>query len=166
MAKMQGRASLFLLAASLIAFSFSCAADASAAECKRKTAGYFLEYMNPDGPGRLALSLQSMPSPLTGKPGDATRGRDVLVDRQRGDCLSCHKISAVTTVADQGGIGPALDGIGGRYSEGQLRQILVDAKVYFPDAIMPSYYKSDSGEPSILNAAEVEDLIAYLKTLK
>jgi len=166
MAKMQGRASLFLWAASLVAFSFASAAQATAAECKRKTAGYFIEYMNPEAPRRLALSLQSIPAPLAGQVGDVSRGREVLVDRQRGDCLSCHKISAVTTVADQGGIGPALDGIGSRYSEGQLRQMLVDAKVYFPDAIMPSYYNPGPGEPSILTAAEVEDLIAYLKTLK
>ncbi len=47
-----------------------------------------------------------------------------------------------------------------------LRQVLVQPKAYFPDTIMPSYYKAEGGEASILTAAEVEDLVAYLRTLK
>jgi sulfur-oxidizing protein SoxX len=73
----------------------------------------------------------------------------------------------MAAVVDQGGIGPVLDGIGSRYSRPQLRQVVVEPKAYFPDTIMPSYYKTDgSTEAPILTAAEVEDLVAYLETLK
>jgi L-cysteine S-thiosulfotransferase len=137
------------------------------AECKRKTAGFFLQDANADGPRRLSVSLQSMPVSLTGALGDPERGREILVNRQKGDCLSCHKVAALASIADQGSIGPVLDGIGGRYNDAQLRQMVVELKAYFPQTIMPSYYKATgSSEASVLTAAEIEDLVAYLKTLK
>ncbi len=141
--------------------------EASSAECKRKTAGFYLQDMNAGGPHSLALSLQSMPISLTGALGDPERGRQLLVNRQKGDCLSCHKLGSMAAIADQGGIGPALDGIGRRFSKGQLRQVVVEPKAYYPDTIMPSYYRNDgSREGPILTAGEVEDLVAYLETLK
>jgi len=141
--------------------------QASAAECKRKTAGFFLEDTNAGGTKRLSLSLQGIPVSLTGAFGDPERGREILVNRQKGDCLSCHKVSSLSSIADQGGIGPALDGVGTKYSDAQLRQITVEPKAYFSETIMPSYYKAaDSAEASVLTAAEVEDLVAYMKTLK
>jgi L-cysteine S-thiosulfotransferase len=140
---------------------------ASAAECKRKTAGFFLQFTNNDGPRNLKETLKSIPVSLTGAPGDPERGREVLTSRQKGDCLSCHKISTLSSIPDQGGVGPALDGVGSRYSDAQLRQLIVDPKAYFTKTIMPSYYKQGGGpEPSVLTAPEVEDLVAYLKTLK
>src|SRR5271157_617511 len=141
--------------------------QALSAECKRKTAGFYLLDANTSGPRNLALSLQSMPLSLTGALGDPERGRQLLVNRQKGDCLSCHKLGVMAAIADQGGIGPALDGVGSRFSRPQLRQVVVEPKTYFPDTIMPSYYKTDgSTEAPILTAAEIEDLVAYLETLK
>lgn len=140
---------------------------APVAECRRKTAGFYLQDANGDGPRKLTISLQSMPSSLTGALGDAERGREILVSRQKGDCLSCHKVTTLGSVSDQGSIGPVLDGIGSRYNDGQLRQMVVEPKAYFPQTIMPSYFKAaGSSEASVLTAAEVEDLVAYLKTLK
>jgi len=120
--------------------------------------------MNPGGARRLAVALQGLPASLTGAPGDAEKGRDVLVSRQKGDCLSCHKVTTLDGAAGQGAIGPVLDGVGSRYNDAQIRQVLIDPKALFPDTIMPSYYAS--GSPSVLTAAEVEDLIAFLQTLK
>ncbi len=141
--------------------------QAFSAECKRKTAGFYLLDTNPSGPRSLALSLQSMPLSLTGALGDPERGRQLLEIRQKGDCLSCHKLGVMAAVADQGGVGPVLDGVGSRFSRPQLRQLVVEPKAYFPDTIMPSYYRAGaSGEAPILTAAEVEDLVAYLETLK
>ena len=141
--------------------------QALGAECKRKTAGFYLLDTNASGPHSLALSLQSMPLSLTGVLGDPERGRQLLVNRQKGDCLSCHKLGVMAAVPDQGGIGPPLDGAGSRFSKPQLRQVVVEPKAYFPDTIMPSYYRAGaSGEAPILTAAEVEDLVAYLDTLK
>jgi len=157
-----------LIGASVAATVLALGSDqASSAECKRKTAGFYLLDANAGGPHSLALSLQSMPLSLTGALGDPERGRQLLVNRQKGDCLSCHKLGVMSSVVDQGGIGPVLDGIGSRFSRPQLRQVVVEPKTYFPDTIMPSYYKTDgSTEAPILTAAEVEDLVAYLETLK
>jgi sulfur-oxidizing protein SoxX len=141
--------------------------EAVGAECKRKTAGFYQQYSNVGEPQKLTLSLKSMPAPLTVTPGDPERGLSVLTDRLKGDCLSCHKVSTLTSVADQGGIGPALDGVGSRYNDAQLRQLIVDPKAYFANTIMPSYYVPVGGaKASVLSADEVEDLIAYLKNLK
>ena len=141
--------------------------QALSAECKRKTAGFYLLDAYASGPRSLALSLQSMPLSLTGALGDPERGRQLLANRQKGDCLSCHKLGVMAAVADQGGIGPALDGVGNSFSRPQLRQVVVEPKAYFPDTIMPSYYRAGGGgEAPILTAAEVEDLVAYLETLK
>jgi sulfur-oxidizing protein SoxX len=66
-----------------------------------------------------------------------------------------------------------LDGAGTRWTAGQLRLRIVDSRHLNPDTIMPSYYRSDGlvevaaawrGKP-ILNAQQIEDLIAYLLTL-
>ncbi len=158
----------FLLGATVAVTVLAFASNpASSAECKRKTAGFFLQDMNTGGPHSLALSLQSMPVSLTGVLGDPERGRLLLVNKQKGDCLSCHKLGAMAVIADQGGIGPALDGAGSRFSTAQLRQVVVEPKAYYPDTIMPSYHNADGGGGGpILTAAEVEDLVAYLETLK
>jgi L-cysteine S-thiosulfotransferase len=136
------------------------------AECKKKTAGFYLEDTNAAGPHKLSVTLQNLPASLTGAPGDAGRGRDVLSSHQKGDCLSCHEVSALAAIAGQGGIGPALDDAGKKYSEGQLRQILLEPKAYFPDTMMPSYYRGAGAAGSVLTAAEIEDLVAFLATLK
>jgi len=140
---------------------------ANAAECKRKAAGFYLQFADEGGAKKLSMSLQAMPASLTGAFGDPERGKEILTNRQKGDCLSCHKVSALSSIADQGGIGPSLDGCGSRYDDGQLRQMIVNPKAYFPNTIMPSYYSPDgASEASVLTAPEVEDLVSYMKTLK
>ncbi len=158
----------FLAVASWIAISAGpiSLGKADAAECKRKTAGFYLEDTNPGGTRRLSAALQGLPASLTGAPGVAERGREVLVNRQKGDCLSCHKISTLAGAADQGAIGPALDGVGRKLSDAQLRQVLIEPKLSFPDTIMPSYYSSQDSAASVLTGAEIEDLVAFLGTLK
>lgn len=166
MAKQHGCVSRLMSICLAATVLFAGSNMAWSAECKRKTAGFYLMDANPGGPRRFGASLQSMPASLTGVPGDPERGRELLSNRQKGDCLSCHKLSLLSSIADQGGVGPSLDGIASRYGDPQLRQVLVQPKAYFPETIMPAYYKAEGGEASILTAAEVEDLVAYLKTLK
>lgn len=145
----------------------SFGAGGFAGECKRKTAGFYLQFSSEIAPKRPAVAGQSIPASLTGSLGDPDRGREVLISQQKGDCLSCHQVGALASIPDQGGIGPTLDGIGSRYNDGQLRQIIVNPKAYFPNTIMPSYYKSEGGAAaSVLTAAEIEDLVSYIKTLK
>jgi L-cysteine S-thiosulfotransferase len=139
--------------------------DAYAAECLRKTAGFYLADMNVSGAHNLR-ALQNLSGSLTGLPGNPELGRDVFVNAQKGGCVSCHQLSTLPAAIAQGSVGPALDGTGSKYSEGQLRQVLLQPDGYFPETIMPSYYRPGEAAQSVLTAAEVEDLVAYLGTLK
>jgi sulfur-oxidizing protein SoxX len=115
----------------------------------------------------------TIPEPLTGQPGDAERGRRIVLARDGGDCIICHAMP-LPQRQFHGTVGPALDGIGGRLSAGALRLRLVDPKAFNPDTIMPAYYKisglhrvlgRNRGQP-ILTAQQVEDVVAYLMTLQ
>jgi L-cysteine S-thiosulfotransferase len=73
-----------------------------------------------------------------------------------------------------GTIGPPLDDVGRRYTAGELRLRLVDPKRIVPESIMPAYYKVEGlqrvleryqGKP-ILTAQQIEDVVAYLLTLR
>ncbi len=120
-----------------------------------------------------AVQADSIERSLTGAPGDPARGKALIEDRQRSLCMLCH----TGPFADprlQGDLAPDLAGIGARLSEGQIRLRIVDMKRVVPSTIMPSYYRVDGlrrvapawrGKP-ILAAAEIEDLVAYLTTLK
>lgn len=111
-------------------------------------------------------------APLVASAGDPLRGRAVLSGRDA-NCLLCHAV-AETGVRFMGDIAPPLSGVGARLSEGQLRLRIVDQSRLNPDTVMPSYYRIDGlvrvapawrGKP-VLNAQQIEDVIAYLKTLK
>lgn len=111
--------------------------------------------------------------PLTDHPGDPARGKAVVLDPERGNCLICHPMP-IPEVEFQGDVGPDLAGVGSRYRAGEIRLRVVDAKRLNPDSVMPAYYRTEGlyrvlngyrGEP-ILTAQEVEDVVAYLMTLK
>ena len=115
----------------------------------------------------------SIQNSLTGKPGDATKGQAAAIDRKKGNCLACH-VMPIPEQAFHGLIAPPLTGVGACYSAAQLRLRVVDPKVVNPNTIMPAFYKTDgyhqvtekfAGKP-ILSAEEVEDVVAYLSTLK
>lgn len=109
---------------------------------------------------------------LTDQLGDAERGKAVMIDRELGNCLSCHVVPVDAEFF--GTTGPVLTGVGARLTPAQLRLRLVDSKQINPMSMMPAYYKSDGlhrilepfeGE-RILTAQEIEDVIAYLQTLR
>jgi len=110
---------------------------------------------------------------LTGAKGDPARGRTIIVNRQVGLCLLCHS-GPFPEERFQGTIGPDLNGVAARLSEGQIRLRIVDPSRVIPDSIMPSYYRTEGltrvapslrGKP-ILSAEQIEDVIAFLVTLK
>ena len=115
----------------------------------------------------------TIPKALTDQPGDPENGRAVAIHRKKGNCLACH-ILPIPEQSFHGEIGPDLNGVAGRYDAGELRLRLVDPKVINPDTIMPAYYRSnglhrvlkDFQGKTLLTAQEVEDIIAYLQTLK
>jgi sulfur-oxidizing protein SoxX len=109
---------------------------------------------------------------LTGFPGDATRGRALVLERIN-TCILCHS-GPFPEERFQGDLAPNLSGSGSRWSVGQLRLRLVDASRLNPGTIMPSYYRLDGldrvasnwrGKP-ILSAEQIEDIVAYLATLR
>jgi sulfur-oxidizing protein SoxX len=114
----------------------------------------------------------AIPGSLTNKPGDATRGRALVIDRAS-TCILCHS-GPFPELKFQGDLAPGLAGAGSRWSEGQLRLRLVDASHFNAATIMPSYYRVDGlervgaawrGKP-ILSAEQIEDIVAYLVTLR
>src|SRR3979490_798151 len=67
----------------------------------------------------------AIPESLTGMPGDALRGRALVVDRTS-TCILCHS-GPFPEQKFQGDLAPGLGGTGSRWSEGQLRLPLLAA---------------------------------------
>ena len=120
-----------------------------------------------------AAANDSLPSPLTGAAGDAARGRAIVLDRQLGLCLLCHS-GPFPQERFQGDLAPNLAGVGSRLSEGQIRLRIVDASRVNPQTIMPAYFRTEGLNrvtPSqrgktVLSAQQIEDVVAFLVTLK
>jgi sulfur-oxidizing protein SoxX len=119
-----------------------------------------------------AVVADAIPESLTGSPGDAIRGRALVLNRTS-TCILCHS-GPFPEEKFQGDLAPDLTGSGSRWSQGQLRLRLVDASRLNPATIMPSYYRVDGlervgaawhGKP-ILSAEQIEDMVAYLMTLR
>ncbi len=114
----------------------------------------------------------AIPKSLTGKPGDPVSGRALVVKRES-TCLLCHA-GPFPDQRFQGNLSPDLTGTGSRWTEGELRLRMVDATRLNEATIMPSFYRIDGlnrvahslrGKP-ILSAEEIEDVVAFLMTLK
>ncbi len=116
---------------------------------------------------------ESIAQSLTGQPGDPIKGRAVAVHRKKGNCLACHGMPAPEQQF-HGNIGPDLAGVASRYSAGELRLRLVDATIINEDTIMPAFYRNTGLHrvlkkfkgKTVLSAQEIEDVLAYLMTLK
>ncbi|MCK5922858.1 MAG: sulfur oxidation c-type cytochrome SoxX, partial [Methylococcales bacterium] len=111
---------------------------------------------------------------LTGTPGDAANGRKVFANRKLGNCLACHENPEMSEQLFHGEIGPSLEGVGDNWEEAALRGLLVNSKNVFEDTMMPAFYvdtgytrvMSKFDGKTILTAQGVEDVLAYLLTLK
>lgn len=131
-------------------------------------------------PTNVAFIEGAVEASLTGTPGDPANGA-VLMNKGAGNCIACHEVTALSDLPFHGEVGPMLDGAGDRWSEAELRGIVADAKQVFEGTVMPSFYKTEGfirlgnaytgkaheGDVQpLLTAQEVEDVVAYLMTLK
>lgn len=120
-----------------------------------------------------AHAQDAIPQSLTGAKGDPARGRAIVANRQVGLCLLCHS-GPFPEERFQGELAPDLRGAGTRWTEGQLRLRIADSSRITPASIMPAYHRTEGltrvapafrGKP-ILTAEQIEDVVAYLLTLK
>ena len=119
-----------------------------------------------------AFAGDSIPASLTGAKGDAARGRTIVANRQVGLCLLCHS-GPFSEERFQGDLAPDLRN-SARLTEGQIRQRIVDPTKVNPQSIMPAYYKSEGltrvapayRGKTVLTPEQIEDVVAYLITLK
>lgn len=132
-------------------------------------------------PADIVFSEGSIEQSLTGVPGDPVAGETVATTAALGNCVACHQAAVLEKYQFPGNVGPTLDGAGGRWSEAELRGIVASAKQTFEGSVMPSFYKTGpyirpgnaytgkaaEGElPPLLTAQQVEDVVAFLVTLK
>jgi L-cysteine S-thiosulfotransferase len=114
--------------------------------------------------------------PLTPQAGDVARGRAIVGSRQVGLCLLCHS-GPFPEERNQGTVSSNLAGAGKRWTQAQLRLRVADGRRLNPDSLMPSFYplapRPDLKrvapafvDKPILNAQQVEDVVAFLQTLR
>jgi sulfur-oxidizing protein SoxX len=139
------------------------------------TALYCAPAVAADVPGLplLRIVADGIADPLAGATGDAARGRALIVARESANCVLCHALPDAA-VRFAGNVGPSLAGIGARLTAAQLRLRVADNQSLNPETVMPSYYRVSgldrvaepyAGRP-VLTAADVEDVVAYLATLR
>jgi sulfur-oxidizing protein SoxX len=121
----------------------------------------------------VASGQDAIPQSLTGAKGDSARGRAIVANRQVGLCLLCHS-GPFPEEHFQGNLAPDLRGAGKRWSEGQLRLRIVDSARINPASIMPAYHRTEGlvrvapalRGKTILSGEQIEDVVAFLMTLK
>ena len=104
--------------------------------------------------------------------GDPVNGKAVALARGDANCLLCHTIPGSDRLA--GNIGPSLAQVGVEFTVEDLRARIIDASRFNPGTVMPPYGRTEDlhqvapqyrGKP-LLTPAEIDDLVAFLLTLK
>jgi sulfur-oxidizing protein SoxX len=120
-----------------------------------------------------AAASDALPPSLTGTAGDPAAGRKIVLDRHVGLCLLCHN-GPFPEERFQGNLAPDLTGVGARLSPAEIRLRIVDASRVNPNSIMPPYFRTQNLDrvapayrgKTVLTAQQVEDVVAFLVTLK
>lgn len=140
-------------------------------------------YANPVTPADVTYDdYGAVTTSLSGAPGDPESGAKIMVTKSKGNCISCHAVTALNDAPFHGEVGPTLDGIGEYRTAEELRGIVANAKKTFEGSVMPAFYKTSgfirpgdgyTGKAAkeedltpILSAQEIEDVVAFLLTLK
>ncbi len=119
------------------------------------------------------IAADTISNPLTTTAGNPDNGRAIVTNRTVGLCLLCHT-ATFANQASPSNLAPTLDGIGARYTAAQLRLRVVDSRSLNAATLMPAYYRVDGltrvsasfSDKPILDAQQIEDVIAFLVTLK
>lgn len=126
-------------------------------------------------PGDILFEDGMVAVPAVDQPGNPEEGAKVIANRGLGNCLACHAVAALEKEQFQGNVAPPLDGAADRWTPEQLRAIVVDAKqVFGEETVMPGFYSLNVGinvrkdlvGKTILTAQQVEDVVAFLATLR
>ena len=89
---------------------------------------------------------------------DAARGKEIAMDRGKGNCIACHLIPGGES---PGAIGPALVAMQARYpSKEALAEQIYDPTVKNPDVVMPPF-----GKHEILSKQEFNDVVEFIWSL-
>ncbi|MFT5798697.1 MAG: sulfur-oxidizing protein SoxX [Candidatus Azotimanducaceae bacterium] len=131
-------------------------------------------YAEPVAPSEVKFEDGVVMASLTGVAGDAVNGREVFKNRKQGNCLACHVNADMPEESFHGEVGPEMTGAADRWDAGELRGIVSNSKMMFDGTIMPAFYRDTGLErplekfagQTILTAQQVEDVVAYLQTLK
>jgi len=122
--------------------------------------------------GEYKIVNSTIPASLTGKAGDPANGKKLAISRKKGNCLACH-VMPIPEQQFHGEVGPDLSDVASYMTEAEMRMRVVDPKVINPDTIMPSFLKVPTNRvlkkfqgKTIISDQDVEDIIAYMMTLK
>ena len=116
----------------------------------------------------------TVPQPLSNSYANPEKGKQLVIDRNKGNCLSCHQLP-IPEEEFHGTIGPSLTQVSSRLTPEQIRLRIIDMKRLNPLTIMPSYFQSTTPlnrissqfeGTTLLTPDEIEHIIAYLMTLK
>lgn len=130
---------------------------------------------DPIGPNDVKFEETTVKASLTGAPGNPAEGRKAFANTRQGNCLACHQNKEMSEQLFHGEVGTPLDGVAGRWKPEELRAIVVNSKkVFGPETVMPGFYTLEVGVnvakefqgKTVLTAQQVEDIVAYLVTLK
>ncbi|MFW2371967.1 MAG: sulfur oxidation c-type cytochrome SoxX [Gammaproteobacteria bacterium] len=111
---------------------------------------------------------------LGGLQGDPVKGREIVMASDGGNCLACHHLP-IPEEPFHGTVGPDLTKLATRLTEAEIRFRVVDEKLINPVTIMPGYYRhpnklnqvsEEFAGKTFLTAQQIEDVVAYLVTLK
>ncbi len=139
-------------------------------------------FANPVAPADVVFTEDgAVEASLSGAPGDAASGAQIMKTKSLGNCIACHEVTALNDAPFHGEVGPTLDGVADRWNEAELRGILSNSKKTYDGTVMPAYYvvdgftrpgKAYTGKAPegpldpLLSAQQIEDVVAFLMTLK
>lgn len=111
-------------------------------------------------PGAAAAGKAPDKKTCKAKPTDAvTKGGCVVINRKKGNCMSCHVIAGTST---PGNIGPRLNYMKQRFGKNKKRLYdqVYDSTKFNKNSSMPPF-----GRHGILSKKEIENVVEFLLTL-